>query len=479
MRRRGRGVWLGLAVLVFSGATRPREPPGLPQRVVIEGVPHIRQEPDFCGEACVAMALHKLGYDVDQRAVFDRTGLDPRLGRGAYTAELTRAVEAFGFRPGPVWFTIPAAGTAELARERDAMYADLARGVPSIVCMHYGLGPRSPEHFRLVLGFDRTTGEVIYNEPGQDQGAYQRMPEARFLALWPLKYRRDAWTLIRIALEPGHIDPAGAIDPRSPRSPVTPAAIAQHVMQLKAKAEIPDGYATRVVGPFFVIGDESPERVEHYAKTVAWTVDHLKRDFHMREPPNVIDVWLLGDADSYADNAVRLFGLRPSTPYGFFMPSHQALFMNIATGGGTLVHELVHPFVGASFPAVPTWFNEGLASLYEAVRERHGQMWGLPNWRLAGLQRAIRAGTLPSFAAMTADSRARFYASSTSYAQARYLCLYLQDKGLLHAYYDRFLAGVAGDPTGYKTLVSVLGDPDMPAFEKQWQAWVLGLAAGI
>ncbi len=197
----------------------------------------------------------------------------------------------------------------------------------------------------------------------------------------------------------------------------------------------------------------------------------------MREPPNVIDVWLLGSADSYVDNAVRLYGKRPSTPYGFFLPEHQALFMNIGTGGGTLVHELVHPFIAASFPAVPAWFNEGLASLYEAVRERNGQMWGLPNWRLAGLKRAIHAGKLPSFAMMTSDSDARFYASSTGYAQARYLFLYLQEKGLLHRYYDAFSAGVAADPTGYKTLVRVLGDPDMPRFEKQWQDWAMALAA--
>jgi hypothetical protein len=472
MTRLGGGVRLGIALLVLSGATRPAEQPA---RVVIEGVPHIRQEPDFCGEACVAMVLRKLGYAVDQRAVFDRTGLDPRLGRGAYTAELKRAIEAFGFRPGPVWFKIPAGDAAALARARDAMYADVARGVPSIVCMHYDGSPRAPEHFRLVLGFDRATGEIIYHEPGQTDGAYKRMPEARFLALWPLKYERGSWTLIRFALEPGHMDVGRAGDPLAT---VTPAALAQHVMKLKAKAEIPDGYATRIVGPFLIIGDEAPARVEHYAKTVGWTVDHLKRDFHMREPANVIDVWLLGDADSYVDNVLRLLGLRPSTPYGFFMPSHQALFMNIATGGGTLVHELVHPFIGASFPAVPAWFNEGLASLYEAVREEHGQMWGLPNWRLEGLQRAIRAGRLPSFAAMTRDTREHFYVSTTSYAQARYLCLYLQDQGLLHRYYDQFLAGAAGDPTGYETLVRVLGNPDMSDFERRWQAWVLALVEG-
>ncbi|HEY7372340.1 MAG TPA: C39 family peptidase [Polyangia bacterium] len=472
MRRLGRGVWLGFAVLALSGATRP---PDRPPPLLIGGVPHIRQEPDFCGEACVAMYLHKLGYDVDQRAVFDRAGLDPRLGRGVNTPELKRAVEAFGFRAGPVWHNISARNAAaELAREEEAMLADLARGVPSIVCMHYDRAPGSPEHFRLVLGFDRATDEIIYHEPGQEQGAYRRMANARFLELWPLKYARDTWLAIRIVLDPGKIDLGAA--PGS-ASTVTPAALAQHVMKLKAKAEIPAGYATRVVGPFFVIGDESPARVDHYAETVEWTVRHLKRDFHMREPPNVIDIWLLGSADSYVGNALRLFGKRPSTPYGFFLPEHQALFMNIATGGGTLVHEIVHPFIAASFPAVPAWFNEGLASLYEAVRERHGQLWGVPNWRLAGLKRAIQAGKLPSFAAMTADSDTRFYASSTGYAQARYLCLYLQEEGLLHRYYDQFSTGVAGDPTGYRTLVRVLGEPDMARFEKQWQAWALALDA--
>src|SRR3954467_83659 len=164
MRRLGRGVWLGLAALLLTGATRQRLD-ATPPAVLIAGVPHIRQEPDFCGEACVAMALRKLGYDVDQRAVFDRAGLDPRLGRGANTPELKRAVEAFGFRPGPVWHQVSARNAAaELGRELDAMVADLARGVPSIACMHYDRAPGSPEHFRLVLGFDRAANEVIYHE---------------------------------------------------------------------------------------------------------------------------------------------------------------------------------------------------------------------------------------------------------------------------------------------------------------------------
>jgi hypothetical protein len=473
MRRLGRGVWIGLAVLVLSGAMRPEGRTPRPAQVLIAGVPHVRQEPDFCGEACVAMYLRKLGYDVDQRAVFDRSGLDPRLGRGAHTAELKRAVDAFGFRSGPVWFEVsPANADAELQHQVDSMIADLARGVPSIVCMHYDRSPDAPEHFRLVLGYDRATNEIVYHEPAQSGGAYKRMAITRFVELWPLKYQRDRWTAVRIALEPGRIEVGRRGDPLSG---VTLGAHAQHVM--KTKAKIPSGYATRIVGPFLVIGDESAARVEQHAQTVEWTVGHLKRDFRMREPPDVIDIWLLGSSDSYVANALRLYGRRPSTPYGFFSPEHQALFMNIATGGGTLVHEIVHPFIAANFPSVPAWFNEGLASLYEAVREENGQFWGLPNWRLDGLKRAIRAGSLPSFAAMTATGDAGFYASSTGYAQARYLCLYLQEKGLLHRYYDRFSTGAAADPTGFKTLVAVLGNANMARFEQQWRAWALALEA--
>jgi hypothetical protein len=230
--------------------------------------------------------------------------------------------------------------------------------------------------------------------------------------------------------------------------------------------------------PFVVIGDEPPQIVQQRAvRTVKWAVDKLKQDYFQRDPAETIDIWLFRDGTSYTNHVRTLFNETPVSPFGYYSAQNRALLMNISTGGGTLVHEIVHPFIAASFPAVPAWFNEGLASLYEAVRERHGQLWGVPNWRLAGLKRAIHAGKLPTFAAMTGDSDARFYAASTGYAQARYLCLYLQEHGLLHRYYDQFSADVATDPTGYKTLVRVLGDPDMTRFEKDWQDWALALQA--
>src|SRR5262249_43808226 len=153
-----------------------------------------------------------------------------------------------------------------------------------------------------------------------------------------------------------------------------------------------------------------------------------------------------------------LFGDEPDTPYGYFTNAHRALVMNIATGGGTLVHEMVHPFMDADFPQRPAWLNEGLGSLFEQSADDNGHIRGLPNWRLPALQKSIRAGTVPSFERLLATSSDAFYGpgSGTHYAEARYLLYYLQEKGLLPTFYRQFRAGWRQDPTGYQTLRAVL-----------------------
>ena len=63
----------------------------------------------------------------------------------------------------------------------------------------------------------------------------------------------------------------------------------------------------------------------------------------------------------------------------------------------------------------------------------------------------------------------------TNYAQARYLCYYLQEKGLLARFYKEFTPHAKDDPTGYKTLVKILDEKDMAAFQKRWEAFVMKL----
>jgi len=133
--------------------------------------------------------------------------------------------------------------------------------------------------------------------------------------------------------------------------------------------------------------------------------------------------------------------------------------------------------MASNFPECPSWFNEGLASLYEQASERDGHIIGLTNWRLAGLQKAIKAGNVPSFETLCGTSTREFYDQDpgTNYSQARYLCYYMQEHALLTKYYHAFRKNAATDRTGYKTLLSILDEDDPRAFKERWEEFVLEL----
>jgi hypothetical protein len=444
--------------------------------VVLDDVPFVRQKPDFCGEACVEMASRRLGKRYDQDAVFAATGLDPALGRGAYTRDLVKALAQLGYAPGDTSSTIDAAHPeAGLDAAFAVILADLTRGVPTIVCTHFDERPNTTEHFRLVVGYDAATDEVVYHDPALDDGAYKRMTRARFAGLWPLKYDASAWTLVHLPLVPARLvdPPATGVDAFSP------AAYAQHVMALREKLDAKglDGLSIHIEAPFVVVGDGGDGEVVRRAKTVRWAADALEADFFATRPARILDVYLFGEPASYAEGTRALTGEEPTTPYGFYSSSNDALIMDISTGGGTLVHEIVHPYVEADFPAAPAWLNEGLGSLFEQSGERDGHIVGFTNWRLAGLQRAIAKGGLTRIAELAAMDDTEFYAEEqgTNYAQARYLLYYLQEKGRLREFYTAFRAARDTDPTGYKTLVATLGERDMDAFQARWETWVAKL----
>ncbi len=252
--------------------------------------------------------------------------------------------------------------------------------------------------------------------------------------------------------------------------------LAQHAEALRANK--PAGFTVVIEPPFVVVGDEPPAVVgERCRATIRWAVARLREDFFERNPESIIEIWLFRDQESYERTLRTRFDEKPISPFGFYSPKHQALFMNISTGSGTLVHEIVHPFMRANFPKCPAWFDEGFASLYEQCRDEDGHIVGGVNWRLPGLQERIRAGTLISFRELTSLSRTAFYGASEGYnvhyAQARYLCFYLQERGLLRKFYQAFVAGAETDPTGYATLQHVLGVEDMVAFQRDWEAFVL------
>ena len=256
----------------------------------------------------------------------------------------------------------------------------------------------------------------------------------------------------------------------------------KHVAALKGR--LPSREFTIVVErPFVVVGDGGREAVESSARnTVKWAVDLLKRDYFTKDPEEILDVWLFKDAESYEKHRAALFGPGPDTPYGYYSARHKALVMNIATGGGTLVHEIVHPFVAANFPGCPAWLNEGLGSLYEQSGEQDGHIVGYTNWRLPGLQNAIRERRVRTFEELTGLRRERLLLERDRHElRAGALPLLLPARARpAHA----LLPGVSRKPRrrpdGLRHAAKKsLGVEDMEAFQKDWEKFVLGLTEEI
>lgn len=63
----------------------------------------------------------------------------------------------------------------------------------------------------------------------------------------------------------------------------------------------------------------------------------------------------------------------------------------------------------------------------------------------------------------------------TNYSPARYPCYYLQEQDLLTQFDHEFRKNVATDPTGDRTLQSVLGTDAMDTFKQRWEAHTAAL----
>jgi hypothetical protein len=233
--------------------------------------------------------------------------------------------------------------------------------------------------------------------------------------------------------------------------------------------------------PFVVAGDLDAEDLQaYYGDTIAPAVRAMQCRYFRSRPHQPITVLVFRGEESYNRFARELFGDGQVSIYGYYKPSARTLLVNIATGNGTLLHELTHALMDFEIPDVPAWLNEGIASLHEQCRFRADQRgpWieGLVNWRLGGLQSTVRKGRLRSLAALVEADDFRGPLVGTNYAQARYFCLYLQRKGLLEEFFRDFRAHRAGDPFGSAAIARVLGDREWTEVDRDFQAWVLELS---
>lgn len=273
---------------------------------------------------------------------------------------------------------------------------------------------------------------------------------------------------------------AGLVDSQASVITLTSAqetAVAGAINRIKKHSETKN-FHTVIDYPFVITGNLSNEELLHWRSRIQRTRKALKKKYFKSDPKKLIQVWLFKDIESYYDFNHKLWGISsPISPYGFYLPSKNIMVMNIATGGGTLTHELVHPYMETNFSASPLWFNEGLGSLYEKSSYPGGRIKGLVNWRLQVLKASIRAKTAPGLKEMMATSPEEFYGvnKEVHYAQARYLMYYLQTRGLLAKYYSEFSKNAIVDPSGMNTLIMLIEEDTIDEFEERWLTFVESL----
>jgi len=271
---------------------------------------------------------------------------------------------------------------------------------------------------------------------------------------------------------------AGCVSPSGPPQYMTDAVrgeTASRTALERIRDELGPGFETRAFDDIYYLasngGEKSLDIAENEVRRMA---DELYEAYFTRRPRRPIRIYCFRDHASYEFYVRDFYGRAPTTPYGFYMASERKMVLNLATGTGTLAHEIVHPLIGEDFPGVPAWFNEGFASLFESTKpDANGRLVGRSNWRLRDLKRARDEVPLKTLMGTTTEE---FYGDDRGvhYAMARYFCLYLQRQGLLDRFYREFRATVSDDPTGVGALERVTRKP-LADFEKEWRSWIAEL----
>jgi len=265
-----------------------------------------------------------------------------------------------------------------------------------------------------------------------------------------------------------------SMDGVKPPTETTPAPDYQKSIT-EMKTELGADFIVESLPPFVIAGNIPQREFDRFkTHTIGDCAAALYKDYFTKKPDYILKVYLFGGAPSYEAYVKKVEGREPSSPYGYYMDSSKSLIMNIATGGGTLVHEMVHALIKPDFPDVPAWFNEGLGSLYEQCRvDEDGHLHGLINWRYPILMDAVEKNWLVPLKELFSTTDNEFYnrGKGTNYAQARYFCLYMQENKLLSKFYKKFRDNFNSDKTGIKFIEEIFGKP-IDEIDKDWQAWV-------
>ncbi len=191
------------------------------------------------------------------------------------------------------------------------------------------------------------------------------------------------------------------------------------------------------------------------------TTTAVLKNYNSVIPDKVTAVFLFDDFNEYKEFSINNFDIAENdlSPYGFYKTHKNVIVIRYTTWKGSVIHEVTHALLQYDFPDMPSWFNEGIASLNEKSSFKNDELTGQFSWRIISLRNALSNNSYTGLRQLMESNDDELYGKRSSfyYAQARYLLMNLQKKGLLYDYYKSFRDTYAKDNTGISQIEAVWG----------------------
>lgn len=241
------------------------------------------------------------------------------------------------------------------------------------------------------------------------------------------------------------------------------------------RQELPDSFQFDLAAPFLIATDLPVSQRRALQHDVVVPVTRaLQRMYQFRAPNLPIPLIVCRDEAQFRQLARRWkSGVAPGY-HGFYLRDRKLVALHWEAGSGALAHELTHALAHADCPALPEWFDEGLAALYEEAEfDQPGRpLAGLDNWRISIAGAALRDRRLPDLIDLSEPGAFSEGDLELNYATARTWLLFLQEQQLLKAYYQTFRRAAGTDATGLKGLAQVFPDLKQQEIEQRFRAWL-------
>lgn len=161
----------------------------------------------------------------------------------------------------------------------------------------------------------------------------------------------------------------------------------------------------------------------------------------------------------------------------YYLPQDNSIMVWLATGGGTLCHELVHALMESDFPAAPPWLSEGIASMNEEYGKIGGVDGPLDNYRLFYILDVYkRADCFIPIERLINLSPKDFNNSSIAMlysAFSRYFCIYLWERGMLSKIYKEIRDCPDKTTASQISIIEKNMKSTMLKIQTDWEKWVL------